>query len=100
MYSRLHRTPPRRKSGTDRHETETARFSVSFRLLLAVTIFLPTGLIVKAQLRTSKIDQSMSIVAETEGILNRRNFPLKSRAKISDGSVRRFFVVRSKNLRR
>jgi len=37
--------------GRIRHETETARFCVSFRLLLAVTVFLPTGLIVKAQLK-------------------------------------------------
>jgi hypothetical protein len=48
----------------------------------------------------SKIDRSMPIVAETQQILNRRNSPLNSRAEISDGSGRRFFVVRRKNLRR
>jgi hypothetical protein len=47
----------------------------------------------------SKIDRSLSIVAETEPILDRRNFPLNSRAQISDGSARRFFVARRKNLR-
>jgi hypothetical protein len=46
-----------------------------------------------------KIDQSMSIVAETDQILVRGNFRLKLRARISDGSPRRFFVMRGKNLR-
>jgi hypothetical protein len=41
----------------------------------------------------------MSIVAETMPILNRRNSPLISRAEISDGSGRRFFVGRRKKLR-
>jgi hypothetical protein len=48
---------------------------------------------------TSKIDQLMPIVAETEQIPNRRNSLLKSRAQISDGSGRRFFLVRRKKLR-
>ena len=42
----------------------------------------------------------MPIVVETEQIADRRNFPLNSRAQFSDGSARRFFVVRRKNLRR
>jgi hypothetical protein len=48
----------------------------------------------------SKIARSMSIVPETGQTLIRRNSPLKSRAQIADGSPRRFFVVRIKNLRR
>jgi hypothetical protein len=46
-----------------------------------------------------KIDRSMPIVAETEQIADRRNSCLESRAQFSDGSARRFFVVRRKNLR-
>ena len=38
-----------------------------------------------------KFERSMPIVAETERILNRRNFRLHSKTKISDGSERRFF---------
>jgi hypothetical protein len=37
------------------------------------------------------IDQSLSIVAETEPILNRRNSLLKSRSQISHGSRERCF---------
>jgi hypothetical protein len=48
---------------------------------------------------TSKIDQLIPIVAETEQIPNRRNSPLNSRAQISDGSGRRFFIASRKNLR-
>jgi hypothetical protein len=47
-----------------------------------------------------KIDRSMPIVAEAERIADRRNSSLKSRARIFDGSARRFFVVRRRNLRR
>jgi hypothetical protein len=47
-----------------------------------------------------KIDRSMPIVAEIEQIRNRQNCLAKSRAQISDGSARRFFVMRGKNLRR
>src|ERR1700676_1423267 len=43
-----------------------------------------------------KIDQSISIVFETEQIADRRNSPLNSRARISDGSGIRFFVVSGK----
>src|SRR3979490_321196 len=43
-----------------------------------------------------KIDQSISIVCETEQIADRRNSPLNSRARISDGSGIRFFVVNGK----
>jgi hypothetical protein len=46
-----------------------------------------------------KIDRLMPIVAETEQIADRRNLCLKSRAQFSDGSERRFFVARRKNLR-
>jgi hypothetical protein len=44
--------------------------------------------------RFQKIDQSMPIVAETEQIANCRNFSLKSRAQISDGSGARCLSVR------
>jgi hypothetical protein len=46
----------------------------------------------------SKIHPSMPIAAETEQIADRRNSPLKSRAQISDGSPRWFFVAHKKNL--
>ncbi len=48
---------------------------------------------------TWKINQSIPIVAEIEQIADRRNLRLKSRARISDGSQRRFFVAHGKNLR-
>lgn len=43
--------------------------------------------------RGGRIDRSMSIVAEAGPISDRRNSPLKSRARISDGSRIRFFDV-------
>jgi hypothetical protein len=43
-----------------------------------------------------KIDQPISIVFETEQIADRRNSPLNSSARISDGSGIRFFVVSGK----
>ena len=43
-----------------------------------------------------EIDQPISIVFETEQIADRRNSPLNSRARISDGSGIRFFVVSGK----
>jgi hypothetical protein len=43
-----------------------------------------------------KIDRSMPIVAETEQIAERRNSPLNSRARISDGPGIRFFIMRRK----
>jgi len=46
-----------------------------------------------------KIDRSTSIVAETEQFGARRNSCLKSRARLSDGSERRFLGVRRKHLR-
>jgi hypothetical protein len=49
--------------------------------------------------RQKEIDRLIPIVAETEQIVDRRNRRLKSRAQISDGSARRFFVVRRKDLR-
>src|SRR5947199_6727542 len=45
-----------------------------------------------------KIDRLMSIVAETEQIADRRNFSLKSRARISDGSGARCPSPHRKNL--
>jgi hypothetical protein len=36
-------------------------------------------------LKTSKIDQSVPIVVETEQISDRQNSPLKSRAEVFDG---------------
>jgi hypothetical protein len=49
---------------------------------------------------SSRIDQSIPIVAETEQIADRRNSPLNSRAQISGGSWIRFFRMSRKNLRR
>jgi hypothetical protein len=46
--------------------------------------------------KTPKIVPSMPIVSETERLANWRNSPLNSKAQISDGSGRRFFVVRRK----
>jgi hypothetical protein len=43
---------------------------------------------------SEKIDRLIPIVAETEQIVGHRNWCLKSRAQISDGSAGRFFVVR------
>jgi hypothetical protein len=43
-----------------------------------------------------KIDRSTSIVAETEQFGERRNSCLKSRARLSDGSERRFLVCAEK----
>jgi hypothetical protein len=62
-----------------------------------MTVFLAEHGITACLVRTSKIDRSIPIVAETEQILNRQISPLKSRAQISDGSPRRFFVVRGKS---
>jgi hypothetical protein len=45
-----------------------------------------------------KIDRPMPIVAEIEQIPIPRIFPLNSRAKISDGSARRFSIERWKDL--
>jgi len=45
-------------------------------------------------MRFKKIDRLIPIVVETEQIVDRRNWCLKSRAQISDGLARRFFVVR------
>lgn len=47
--------------------------------------------------RQKEIGRSIPIVAETEQIADRRYSPLNSRAQISDGSARRFFVVCIKN---
>jgi len=47
----------------------------------------------------TKIDRLLPIVVETEQIPNRLNFPLNSRARISDGSWIRCFEVRRKGFR-
>ena len=44
-----------------------------------------------------EIGRLLSIVAETEKIVDRRNSPLNSGARIFDGSARRFFAVRRNN---
>jgi hypothetical protein len=62
-----------------------------------VTVFLIKERITARRVPTSRIDRSMPIVAETEQITDRRNSYLESRARISDGPGRRFFVMRSKN---
>jgi hypothetical protein len=43
--------------------------------------------------RVRRIDRLMPVVLEIEQILDRENSCLKSRAQISDGSERRFFLV-------
>jgi len=48
---------------------------------------------------TWKIDQSIPIVTEIEQIADRRNLRLRSRARISDGPGRRFFVGPAGKLR-
>ncbi len=50
-------------------------------------------------LEVSKIDRLMPIVIATKQIVGRGISRLKSKAQISDGSARRFFVVRRKTLR-
>jgi hypothetical protein len=57
------------------------------------------GLLVSIGWRPSEegFDQSMPIVAETKQIPSRRNSSSNSRAQISDGSGRRFFIVCGKN---
>jgi hypothetical protein len=47
-----------------------------------------------------KIDRLVPIAAETRQLADRQNFSLKSTAQISDGSWRRVFLARRKNLRR
>jgi hypothetical protein len=47
-----------------------------------------------------RIGRLMSIVAKTKRISNRRNCPLNSRARISDRSQRRFFIVSRNKLAR
>lgn len=46
---------------------------------------------------TPRIDRLVPIVAGTEQIVDRRNSRLKSRARTSDGSTRRFFFISKKN---
>lgn len=63
-----------------------------------LTVFLHGCAACSAVDRGEKIDQSLSIVAETEQITDRRNSLLKSRARIFDGSVSQFFAVWRKDL--
>jgi hypothetical protein len=64
---------------------------------MPVTVFLRVHGWDAARVSAEGFDWSLSIVAETEQIADRRNSSLKSGARISDGSRRRFFVVRRKN---
>jgi hypothetical protein len=47
--------------------------------------------------KAPKIDRSVPTTTETEHISSRRNSPSKSRAQNSDGSAKRFFVMRERN---
>jgi hypothetical protein len=75
-----------------------ALISVSARTSLTVLFWLMSGW--GPSPATPKIGRSLSKVPETEEMADRRNWCLKSRARVSDGLARRFFVVRRKNLRR
>jgi hypothetical protein len=66
--------------------------------LLLLTVFFGRNSAAVRAADSERIDQWMPIVRETERALNQRNSSLNSRAEISDGSGRRFFVVRRKNL--
>jgi hypothetical protein len=72
------------------HTTDGRRTSPS------LTVFL--GKLETPLLRRTprKIDQSISIVCETEQIADRRNSPMNSTARISGGSGIRFFDVSGK----
>jgi hypothetical protein len=58
-------------------------------LLPSLTVFFPALPMTRFSLEILKINRSTPIVAETEQIMNRRNFLLKSRAQIYDGSGNR-----------
>jgi hypothetical protein len=66
--------------------------------LLLLTVFFGRNSAAVRAADSERIDQWMPIFRETERALNQRNSSLNSRAEISDGSGRRFFVVRRKNL--
>jgi hypothetical protein len=63
----------------------------------SLTVFSGAKLVTPFSQKIPGIGQSIPIVAETEQIVDHRNWCLRSRARISDGSARRFFVVRWKN---
>jgi hypothetical protein len=65
-----------------------------------VTVFLELQASIRRRPSAKKIDRLMPIVVEIDKIPNRRNSPLNSRARFSDGSGIRFFRMREKNLRR
>jgi hypothetical protein len=67
------------------------------RALAILTVFFAMSHALNVLDEFEKIDQLMPIVAETEQIADRRNSPLKSRARNFDGSGRRFFGVSGKN---
>ena len=60
------------------------------------TVFLRAAARLRLGTRRQRNNRSMPIVAETEQIPDRRNSPLNSRAQISDGSAKRFFIMRGK----
>jgi hypothetical protein len=65
----------------------------------AMTVFLTLACNALRDRRSEEIDQSLSIVAEIERTADRPKSCLKSRAQISDGSARRFFMAHRKKLR-
>jgi hypothetical protein len=58
-----------------------------------VTVFFVVGGYRSAAAKSGKIDQLMSIVAETDQIQIPRYSPLNLRAQIFDGSWRRFSLI-------
>jgi hypothetical protein len=64
-----------------------------------VTVFLGSVGAAWSAAEQAKIDRLLPIVVETEQIPNRLNFPLNSRARISDGSWIRCFEVGRKGFR-
>lgn len=69
------------------HLGPARRYRSKFKVLLpSLTVFFPALPMTRFSLEILKINRSTPIVAETEQIMNRRNFLLKSRAQIYDGS--------------
>jgi uncharacterized membrane protein YphA (DoxX/SURF4 family) len=60
------------------------------------TDFLELAAIDRSCVGQREIDRLMSIVSETNQIVDRRNSLLNSKARIADGSARRFFAARRK----
>ncbi|HVV27288.1 MAG TPA: hypothetical protein VHC40_04920 [Rhizomicrobium sp.] len=102
-FEEFTRSTPGLVGGDDDRQPD-AWYDEAVRALLAlsqsmVTVFLETAATVWLAVGQRKIDRSMPIVAEAIHITDRRNSCLKSKARISDGSGRRFFVALRKNLR-